>query len=813
VRYLLHDLRFACRGLSRAKGFAAAAVLTMAIGVGGTSAMFALIQGVLLRPLPVPDQDRLIVAWKALPTAGVTHWPLGRAELDATARASRTLAAVGGVSYYGAFDEIATERGTTTSMATALVTGGFFDVLGIRPVLGRTLNPRDDVDGAEPVVVIAHGLWQRRYGGAREAIGRRIGLDERSFTIIGVMPPDLDYPRGVEAWRPLRSVSPSVWWRDGVLRDVDLVGRLRPGATIEHATSELAALFARLDETAPPDRTRGAVPIVRRYDQAVVGDVGRPLVVLFAAVVFVLLIAAANLANLLLVRGEGRASEFAIRAALGAGRSRVAAQVVAESVLLAIAGGTAGIAAAWFAVPALVALVPDGLPRVESVRVDVGVAVFAIAVSLVAAAFASLAPALWFARTDVVVHLRAGTGRAGDTRGTHRRRRALVVLQAALAVVIVAGAGLLTRSLLKLQSVDLGLPANRLVFVWLRLPQAKYADARARRIRFLDDVVSRLEASPGIVAATPVNVPPFAGTGGWDLPTFTADGQTADDVLRNPALNLESVYPNYFRTFELPIVRGRAFTPADRDGAPAVAILSDDVAARTWPGQNAIGKRIKMGGLESRDPWLTVVGLVRPTRYRELAEPRPTLYLPALQFLATAEILVVRTAAPPDVVGRLAHAHVHEVDPDVDVLRTARFATLLEGPLARPRFNTALIGLFAAAALLLATVGLYAVTAADVRRRRAELGVRLALGATPAGVRRLVLVSGLRLAAAGAAIGLAVAAAFGRVLGGLLYGVHPLDPETLLLSTLLLLGLAALAAYIPARRAARLDPVALLRTE
>jgi putative ABC transport system permease protein len=812
VRSLLQDLRFAWRGLSRAKGFAAAAVLTMAVGVGGTSAMFALIQGVLLRPLPVPDQDRLVVAWKALPSAGVTHWPLGRAELDATARASRTLAAVGGASYYGTWPENATERGLTTSITTALVTGAFFDVLGVRSVLGRTLNPRDDVEGAEPVIVITHGLWQRRYGGARDVIGRRIRLDERSFTVIGVMPPDLDYPRGVEAWRPLRSLSSSAWFRDGVLRDVDLVGRLRAGATIEHARSELAALFARLDETAPPDRTRGAVPIVGRFDQAVVGDVGRPLLVLFAAVVFVMLIAAANLANLLLVRGEARAGELAIRAALGAGRSRVAAQVVTESVLLAIGGGTAGILAAWFAVPALVALVPDGLPRAESVRVDGGVAVFAIVVALGAAALASLAPALWFARTDVVVHLRAGTGRDGETQGTHRRRRALVVLQAALAVMIVAGAGLVTRSLLKLQSVDLGLPAHRLVLVWLRLPQAKYADDRARRIRFLDDVVGRLEASPGIVAATPVNVPPFASTG-WDLPTFTADGQTADDVLRNPALNLESVYPNYFRTFELPIVRGRGFTPADREGAPAVAILSDDVAARTWPGEDPIGKRIKMGGLASTDSWLTVVGLVRPTRYRELARPRPTLYLPAMQFLATAEILVVRTAAPPDVVGRLAHAYVHEVDPDVDVLRTARFAALLEGPLARPRFNAVLIGLFAAAALLLATVGLYAVTAADVRRRRAELGVRLALGATPAGVRRLVLVSGLRLAAAGAAIGLAVAAAFGRLLRGLLYGVHPLDPETLLLSTLLLLGLAAVAAYVPARRAARLDPVTLLRTE
>ena len=548
-------------------------------------------------------------------------------------------------------------------------------------------------------------------------------------------------------------------------------------------------------------------------DQAVVGDTGRPLLVLFGAVAFVLLIATANLANLLLVRGEARAGEFAIRAALGAGRSRVASQVVAESALLALAGGSLGIVAAWWAVPVLIALVPGSLPRVDSVRVDAGVGLFAVAVALIAATSAGLAPALWFARTDVVAHLHAGSSRTATLAGAQRRRRALVVLQAALAVLVVAGAGLLTRSLLKLQTVDIGLPADKLVFVQLTLPQAKYADDRARRLHFLDEMVSRLEATPGIEAATPVNVPPFAGTGGWDVPAFSAEGQDADAVLRNPALNLESVHPNYFSTFELPLVRGRGFTPADREGATAVAILSEDVAAKLWPGQDAVGKRLKMGGFDSDDPWLTVIGLVKPTRYRELAQPRPTLYLPALQFLATAEILVLRTASPLDVVGRLAHAHVGAVDPDVRVVRIARFATLLEGPLARPRFNAVLIGLFAAAALVLATIGLYAVTAADVRRRRAEIGVRLALGATPAGVLSLVLAGGLRLAAIGAGIGLAFAIALGRLLRGMLYGVHPVDPQTLLLATLLLLGLSALAVYAPARRAARVDPVALLRTE
>jgi putative ABC transport system permease protein len=358
----------------------------------------------------------------------------------------------------------------------------------------------------------------------------------------------------------------------------------------------------------------------------------------------------------------------------------------------------------------------------------------------------------------------------------------------------------------------MGLAADRLVFVRLALPQAKYADG-ARHLQFLKDVVARLEAAPGIAGATPVNTPPFAGTGGWDAPEFTAEGQSAEQAAINPSLNLESVHPNYFQTFEVTLVRGRGFTGADRRGAPEVAVVSEDVAARTWPGEDPIGKRIKFGRLDSTYPWRTVVGVARPTRYRELTAPRPTLYVPAEQFIAAAEMLVLRTASPLGLVARLARERVGAVDPAVQVVQVAPFREMLQGPLARPRFNAFLIGVFGIAALLLAAIGLYAVIAASVRQRYTEIGVRVALGATASDVRGLVLGEGLRLAGLGAAIGLASAVVASRLLRGLLYGVHPLDPVSLLAAALLLVGVSALASYMPARRAARVDPVSMLRAE
>jgi predicted permease len=373
-------------------------------------------------------------------------------------------------------------------------------------------------------------------------------------------------------------------------------------------------------------------------------------------------------------------------------------------------------------------------------------------------------------------------------------------------------AGLLTRSLLRLQAVDMGLAADRLVFVELALPQSKYAD-RNRHLQFLNNVIAQLDAAPEIAATTPVHVAPFSGTGGWDLPRFTAEGQSEDRAAGNPSLNLESIHPNYFDTFGVTLVRGRAFTEADRQGAPPVAIVSADAAARTWPGEDPIGKRIKFGGVASTDPWRTIVGVAGPTRYRELARPTSTLYLPAEQFIVASRLLVLRTALPLTSVAGLARDRVRLADQDVEVLRVVPFAELLAGSLARPRFNAWLIGVFGLAALLLAAIGLYAVMGAYVRRRYTEIGLRIAVGATTADVHRLVLGEGLRLAGVGAAIGLVSAVVGTRLLRGLLFDVHPLDPAAMVAATLLLVSASALACYLPARRATRIDPVALLRAD
>jgi len=387
-----------------------------------------------------------------------------------------------------------------------------------------------------------------------------------------------------------------------------------------------------------------------------------------------------------------------------------------------------------------------------------------------------------------------------------------VVAQVVLAVVVVTGSALLTRTLLRLQSVDMGFAADRLVLVVLDLPQAKYAD-KARHRRFLDAIVARLEASPGVQAATPVNSGPFAGRAGWDAPSFTGEGQTAEQAVENPSLNFESVDPGYFETFGVTLVRGRGFTDRDRGGAPEVAVVSEDVAARLWPGRDPIGRRLKFGDPTSKETWRTVVGVARPTRYRELAHPRPTLYFPASQFFTAASTFVVRSEEPVGRVAEIARQAIREVDPGVAVLRVTPFAEALDGPLARPRFNAYLIGAFGAAALLLATIGVYAVLAASVRQRYAEIGVRVALGATRGDVRRLVLGEGVRLAALGAAIGVGVALLAGRLIRELLYEVQPHDPASLAAAAVLLVAVAALASYLPARRAVRLDVMATLREE
>jgi len=420
-------------------------------------------------------------------------------------------------------------------------------------------------------------------------------------------------------------------------------------------------------------------------------------------------------------------------------------------------------------------------------------------------------PALAVSSLDVATALRAG-GRGVRGGIGQRGRRALVVVQVALAVAVVAAAGLLTRSLRRLQAIDMGLAHERLVLAELDVPLEPYGD-RERRRQFLDAVLERLDAVPGIDGATPINSEPFSGALGWDVPRFTAEGQTVDQVAANPSLNFEAVHPTYFSTLGVSILRGRGFTAADRDGAPRVAIVDDAMASRTWPGQDPIGRRLKFGALDSRNEWLTVIGVATTTRYRELATPRPTLYVPAEQLMITAGRLAIRTAAPPGFVAGVVRDAVKAVAPDVRVLRVSPYAEYLRRPLASPRLNALLLGAFATAALLMSGIGLYGVMAASVRQRQAEIGVRLALGATAAAVARLVLGEGLRLALFGATAGLTLAFAVTRVLRGLLFQIEPLDPLSLFGAAAILVAAALLATYLPARRATRVDPVEVLPTE
>jgi putative ABC transport system permease protein len=803
-----HDHYLAWRGLWRAKGFSATAVLTLALGIAGTTVMFTLIQGVLLRPLPVRDQDRVIVAWKELRSSGYAHYPFGDKEIEEAGHASRLLESVAGVTSNGAFRWVVVENGVSDYARGSLVTGGFFEVLGVQPILGRAFTRADDKAGTEDVLVISHGLWQRRYGGSRDVIGRRVTLNERPFTIVGVMPPDVDYPAGTDVWRTTRSVPTGGPFGDAAQREVDLIARLRPGVTVSQAASELTTL-TRQYEAATPGVARGLIPVVHALEEVVVGSVRPALVVLLAAVALVLLIASANVANLLLMRGEARRTELAVRQALGAARARVVRQLMLESLVLTLAAAGIGLVLTWWSLDALLALVPDGLPRLESVRVDSIVVLFTVAVALATSMLAGVLPALWSVRADLVSQLRDG-GRGSSGPAVRRGRRALVVAQVALAVTIVAGAGVVTRSLLRLQSVDIGITADRLVFVELALPYTKYVDSR-RQAQFLDEIVARLEAAPPIAAATAVNVRPFSGDSGWDVPRFTAEGQSAERAAINPSMNLESVYHNYFKTFDVPIVRGRPFTAADRAGTLDVAIVSEDIAERTWPGQDPIGKRIKMGGPDSKYRWLTIVGVAALTRYRELARPRATLYLPAPQFLTTAQLLVLRTTASLDLTASIARDGVRAVDESVQVMRVVPFEDMLAGPLARPRFNAFLLIVFGVTALLLAAIGLAGVMATYVRQRDREIALRAALGATPARVRAFVLGEAVSLAGLGAVIGLAGAAAGTRLVRGMLFEIDPLDPLTLTGAALALIVVAALAAYGPARRATHLDPAQMLR--
>ena len=800
---LLQYVRVGARSLRRSPGFSLTAILTLALGIGLATAVFAVADALLLRRLPVVDQGRLVVLAGESPDGRISDWPLALDDAREFTRGSRALARVAFVAREGATPLAVRDGDRISRLNRALVSGDFFTVLGARPVLGRALQPEDDAPGAAPVLVLSHRAWQDRYGGAADVLGRRVVLhqDGRTYTIVGVMPPGLGYPRGVDAWGPVLADR-----REGGV-PLLIVGRLTSSGTAAAARAELTAFYRRDGAPAFQRDLRG---VARPLPALVLGDT-RPAVLAFAAAsALLLLITCVNVATLLLVRGLARVREVAVRTALGAARRSVIAQLLTENALLALVGGAFGAAVAAVAVRGFVAAAPAGTPRLDEIHVNATVLAGAVGITAVAMLLFGLAPAVLASRGDAREVLRSGMRQSASSR-SRRAAEGLVAAQVALATLVLSAAALVGGSLRNLEHVELAFTPSHLLVVELALRSDEY-DSAPKQIALLERLVPALQATPGVRAVSPVVAVPFSGAQGWDSRP-AREGQPAEEAAANPVLNMELVSPSYFTTFELPVLRGRAFTDADRNGAPRVVILSESAARYYWPGRDPVGERVTMG--RSAASTLTVVGVVPDTRYRDLREARPTIYFPLAQsfFPFAPTTLAIRTSRPPSQVVPALRRVLAETAPGVALASAAPFDTFLDGPLAQPRLNAMLLGVFAGAAVVLAAVGLFAVMATMVRQRTRELGIRMALGATAGEIGRLVLRRGMALAAAGMTLGLLCAVAANRALAGLLFGISPTDAPTLAGVALGLLVVAALASFVPARTSSRIEPAVTLRAE
>jgi putative ABC transport system permease protein len=804
----IHDVRYGVRMLARSPGFAAIAVMTLMLGIGANTAIFSVVNAVLLRPLPFPAPQNLVQVFQTYPSQGVDN---DGAAYPTVREWREKIHSVEGVGAYHQTELTLTGHGDPQVIQGATVTANLFSTLEARPLLGRLFLPEDDVAGGNPVILMGEGIWRREFGADPDIVGKTITLDKESFTVIGILPEKYRFPYNnppLQVWLPLAEDPDfkDLLGRRGA-HFLNVVTRLKPGVTLGQAQSEMAALADQLAKQFPKELGGWGVRLVP-LQQNLVGDVRAALVVLLGAVGLVMLIACANVANLLLARATSRSREVAIRTALGAGRGRLIRQLLTESALLSVVGAVLGLLLAYWGVDALLTILPDNLPRIHAIRLDSWVLGFTLLLSVLASVIFGLAPAVHAVRTDLQQTLKEG-GRGTSEGGARQRIRSmLVVSEVALAVVLLTGAGLLIRSFLRLQQVNPGFQPEHLLQTGCTLPQSQYAKPE-QWTSFYDQLLERVRALPGVQSAS-VALPLPLTQSKINL-AFRIDGRP-EQPGENTSAEYSAISADYFRVMQIPLLRGRFFTEQDSATAPKVAIISEAMARRYFPIEDPIGKRLIFGYREEVPR--EIIGITGSVKRDGLNLPAPPeMYLPYAQNPWWVMMVVVRSTGDPGQLSAAVRQQVHTLDKDLPFDPLQPMTQVLRDSMAPERFRTMLLGIFGAMAVLLAAVGSYGVISYSVSQRTHEMGIRMALGAQPADLLGLVVERGLRLASLGIAIGLVAAFALARFLSTLLFGVSTSDPLTFAGVVVALFLIALAACYIPARRAMRVDPMVALRYE
>jgi putative ABC transport system permease protein len=814
MKQLRADFRYGLRMMMKSKLFSIIAVLTLGIGIGANSAIFSVVYGVLLRPLPFKNPERLMYIWHTPPQTsfpGMKTFSVSPANYFDWKHQSHSFEQMAVSGFKGLN---LTGIGEPQALRGQAVSPEYFSVLGVAPMLGRSFAPDEDQSGRDHVVILSYGLWKSHFGADRGIVGRTINLDESPYTVIGVMPGNFRFPEYAEFWSPL-SWTPATRAVRGA-HDLSVIARLKPGVDLHTAQAEMNTIARRLEQEYPvDDKGWGAVVVPLREDM--VGDVRPALLVLLGAVLLVLLIACANVANLMLAKILDRRTEIAVRSALGASRSRILQQVLSEAVLLAIFGGVLGTLLAIFGVSAIVGYLSDQLPRAREISLDQWVLGFTLLISVATGLITGVVPAWRLSNVNVGEALKHG-GRGADTGGKHTRS-ILVVAEVALSLILLVGAGLLMRTLWKLQSVDPGFNPHNVLTASLSLADKKFSTPQQTSL-FYEQVRQQVKTVPGVTSAALVTSLPFSG---GSIQPVGLEGHPVVAMADQPEVPVRLISADYFRTMGIGILQGREFADNDTSERPRVAVISEAMARRFWPGERAIGKHVNL--TFSQGGPREIVGVVDNVKLRglDVQEDLPTLYSPVSQFdypdpkfdefRSPSLSLVVRTSLAPKNLATAVTNAVHKVDAGTPVLDVLTMEELMASSLAPQRFNMFLLGTFAAVALLLATIGIYSVLAYSVQRRTPEIGIRIALGAQVSHVLRLVLGEGMGLVLAGVAFGVVGALALSRFLRSLLYGVGSDDIPTLLCVAALLSIVALGACYLPARRAMRIDPVVALRDE